>query len=334
MGGMYLPTAGDVHVNTPLTNISLAFLQDPAEFVAARAFPIVPVNKQSDRYYVLSKADFYRDDMQLREAGGEAATSGYRLDNTPNYFCNPWALKKPVPDQIRANADAVLNMDMDATYFLTQKALIRREKVWAANAFATSKWATDITGTASAGSVDSTHVLQWNDPSSTPIEDIRTGKLAIKQNTGYPANVLVVSEPVWAKLQDHPDIVDRVKAGQTPGGPAMVTRQAVAAILELEELLVMGAVENTAAENQTGVFSFIGGKSALLMHRTPRPGLMVPTAGYTFAWTGLFGAGAEGNRIKRYRWEILSSDMIECEMAFDIKVTATDLGYFFASVIA
>lgn len=332
MGGFYLPTAGDVHVNTPLTNISLAYLQEPTEFVAARAFPIIPVNKQSDRYYVLSKADFFRDEMQLREAGGEAATSGYRVDNTPNYFCNPWALKKPVPDQIRANADAVLNMDMDATFFLTQKALIRREKVWATNAFAASIWGTDVTGVSAAPT--STQFLQWNDPLSTPIEDIRTGKLTIKQNTGYQANILVVSEAVWAKIQDHPDIVDRVKAGQTPGGPAMVTRQAVAAILELDELLVMGAVENTAKENQTGSFSFIGGKSALLMHRTPRPGLMVPTAGYTFAWSGLFGAGAEGNRIKRYRWEILASDMIECEMAFDIKVTATDLGYFFATAIA
>ena len=333
MGGMYLPSPGDVHVNTPLTNISVAFLQDAKEFVAAQAFPIIPVNKQSDRYYVYKIEDFYRDEMQQREAGTPAETSGYRLDNTPNYFCNPYALSKPVADQIRANADAVLNMDMDATYFLTQKALIRREKIWAANAFTTGKWGTDLTGVAS-GAVAGTSFLQWNDPSSTPIEDIRSGKLAIKQNTGYPANVLVLSEPVWAKLQDHPDIVDRVKAGQTPGGPAMVTRKAVAAVLELDEILIMGAVENTANEGQTGVFSFIGGKSALLMHRTPRPGLLVPTAGYIFAWTGLFGTGAEGNRIKRYRWEIIASDIIECEMALDIKQVSSALGYFFTSAVA
>ncbi len=333
MGAIYLPTPGDVHVNTPLTNVSIMFLQDPSEFVAVRAFPVIPVNKQSDRYYVYNQADFYRDEMQIRGVGTEAAESGYRVDNTPNYFAEPWALKKPVPDQVRANADAVLNMDMDATFFLTQKALIKREKVWAANAFTTGKWAKDVSGVA-AGPVAGTSFLQWNDPSSTPIEDIRSGKLFIKQNTGMPANLLTLSEPVWAILQDHPDIVDRVKAGQTPNGPAMVTRQAVAAILELDEILVMGAVENTAKEGQTGVFSFIGGKAALLSHRTSRPGLMIPTAGYTFAWTGLYGAGAEGNRIKRYRWEIVASDMIECEMAFDIKVIATSLGYFFTTAVA
>jgi hypothetical protein len=332
MGGFFLPTPGDVHVNTPLTNISVMFLQEADQFIAPRAFPIIPVNKQSDRYYVYKQEDFYRDDMQIRGSGAEAATSGFRVDNTPNYFAEPYALKKPVPDQVRANADAVLNMDMDATYFLTQKSMIRREKVWGANAFTTGKWGTDVTGVSAAPGGG--QFLQWNDPSSTPVENIRAGKLKIKQNTGMQANVLVLSEPVWAILQDHPDIVDRVKAGQTPGGPAMVTRNAVAAILELDEILIMGAVENTAAEGQTGVFSFIGGKGALLMHRTPRPGLMVPTGGYTFAWTGLFGTGAEGMRIKRYRWEIISSDLIEAEMAFDIKIISSVLGYFFATAVA
>jgi hypothetical protein len=332
MGGFYMPTPGDVHVNTPLTNISVGWVQEATDFIATRAFPIIPVSKQGDRYYVYKQEDFYRDQMQIRGAGAEAATIGYGLDNTPTYFAEPYALNKPVPDQVRANADAVLNMDMDATFFLTQLALIKREKIFGTNAFTTGKWGKDVTGVASG--VSANQFLQWNDPSSTPIEDIRVGKLYVKQNTGYQANVLVLSEPVWAKLQDHPDIVDRVKAGQTPGGPAMVTRQAVAAILELDELLVMGAVENTAPQGQTGTFNFIGGKSALLIHRTKRAGLMVPTAGYTFAWTGLFGASAEGNRIKRYRWEIKSSDMIECEMAIDMKIIATNLGYFFATAVA
>jgi len=45
------PTARDVHVNAPLTNISIAFLQTQDSFVASRVFPSIPVTKQSDRYY-------------------------------------------------------------------------------------------------------------------------------------------------------------------------------------------------------------------------------------------------------------------------------------------
>ena len=236
--------------------------------------------------------------MQKRAPGTPAASAAYRLDNTPTYFCDVWAESKPIPDQLRGNADAVLNMDRDATEFLSQQALIRREKIFAANLFAAGKWGTDVAGKAAAPGAG--EFLQWNDGASSPIEDIRTGKLAIKQATGYPANTLVISEPVWLKLVDHPDLVDRVKYGQTNGGPARITREALAAILEIDRILVMGSIENTADEGLAASHSFIGGKNALLCHVAPNPGLLTPSAAYTFGWTGYLGAGNEGNRIKRY----------------------------------
>ncbi len=329
---MYTPTPGDVHVNTPLTQISIAYLQQQDQFVAAQICPVIPVEKQSDRYYVYNRGDFFRDQMQKRAPGTPAASTGYRLDNTPTYFADVWAEAKPIPDQLRGNADAVLNMDRDATEFLTQQALIRREKIFAGNLFTTGKWKTDMVG--QAANPGAGQFLQWNDGASTPIEDVRAGKLAIKQATGYPANTLVISEPVWLKLVDHPDLVDRVKYGQTNGGPARITREALAAIVEIDRILVMGAIENTAGEGATDSHSFIGGKNALLAHVAPSPGLLTPSAAYTFGWTGYLGAGNEGNRVKRYRWEIIASDIVEIEMAFDIKLVASELGYFFSGAIA
>ena len=57
------PTASDVHVNTPLTMISIAFLQDQSEFIADQCFPTVPVQKQSDRFYVYDKDAWFRSDL-------------------------------------------------------------------------------------------------------------------------------------------------------------------------------------------------------------------------------------------------------------------------------
>jgi hypothetical protein len=139
---------------------------------------------------------------------------------------------------------------------------------------------------------------------------------------------------VWLKLVDHPDLVDRVKYGQTNGGPARITREALAAILEIDRILVMGSIENTAGEGAAATHSFIGGKNALLCNVAPNPGLLTPSAAYTFGWTGYLGAGNEGNRIKRYRWEIIAGDIVEIEMSFDIKLIATELGYFFKDATA
>ncbi len=46
------PTPQGVHRDAILTNISIAYIQSHANFISDKVFPIVPVQKQSDRYYV------------------------------------------------------------------------------------------------------------------------------------------------------------------------------------------------------------------------------------------------------------------------------------------
>jgi len=97
---------------------------------------------------------------------------------------------------------------------------------------------------------------------------------------------------------------------------------------------VASAIKNTAAKGQTAAHSYIAGKAAALFYVPPAPGLMTPSAGYTFAWTGFAGAGGEGQRIKRFRLERIESDRVEGQMAYDHKKVAADLGYFFNTIIA
>lgn len=326
------PTPGDVHVNAPLTNISIAFLQNASDFVASRVFPNIPVSKQSDRYYVYNRGDFNRDEMTERAPGTESAGSGYSLDNTPTYFATRYSIHKDIPDEVRANADAVLNPDREATAFVSHKALIKREKLFVANYFTTGKWATDITGVASAPSAG--QVLQWSAANSDPIKNVRDAKRTIRENTGYEPNKLVLGRAVYDTLLDHPSIIDRIKYGQTAPGAAMTSAQILAQLLGVDEVLVMNSIENTAKEGQTAAHSFIGGKRALLCHSATSPGLMTPTAGYTFSWTGFMGAGNEGNRIRQFRLEQLGVDRVEIDMCFDMKMVASDLGFFWNNIVA
>lgn len=317
----YSPTAGDVHVNTPLTNISIAFLQNASNFVASSVFPNIPVSKQGDRYYTYDRGEFNRDEMEKRAPATESAGGGYTLDNTPTYFADVWAFHKDVADQVRANSDSVLAPDREAVEYVTHKALIRREKIFATGFFAASKWTTDNTTANWGGSGTLTD----------PIVDIEDGKNTVLESTGFEPNTLVLGKNVYSALKNNPDVIERVYSGQTPGGPAMGTLQAMMALFEVERILVMKAIENTAKEGQTNVHSFIGGDNALLCYVAPSPGLMTPSAGYTFSWTGMLGGGAEGNRIKRFRMENLEADRVEIQMAFDQKLVAADLGYFFST---
>lgn len=318
------PGRGDGHVNRPLTNISIAFMQSAEDFIADRVFPNVPVSKQSDRYFLFDRGEMNRDTMVKRAPATEAPAMVYTVDNTPSYSCDIWNLAKDIDDAVRANYDAPLNPDREATEILTQQAMIKREVEWSSTFFTTSVWTTD-------------KVIsdKWDAVSgSDPIGDVRTGKRVVKQSTGFMPNKLVCTRTVYDVLVDHPDIVGRLDRGQTPGGPAMTNRQQLAALFELDEVLVMDGIKNTANKGATAVHAFIGGSDgALLVYAAPRPGLMVPSGGYTFSWTGYLGASQNGTRVKRFRMEPQGADRVQIEQAFDHKLISADLGYYFSDVL-
>ena len=317
------PTPGDVHVNRPLTTVSVHWIQKQIRYIAGRVFPVVPVVKQSDLYFVFSRADWLRAMAEKRAPSTESAGGGFTI-STANYAADVWGFHKDVSDQIRANADNPLNPDRSGVAFATQACMTRREVNWAAKYFTTGIWTGSTTAT------DITPATLWDVSTSTPIQDIRAEIYSVLSKTGFKPNKLVLGAKTWQVLQDNPDVVDRIKAGQTPGGPALVNLAMLAKTLELEEVMVSEAVRNTGPEGGTESTGFIAGANdALLLYVTDGPDLEAPSAGYTFAWTGLFGAGAAGNRIKKFRMESLSSDRVECEMAFDQKVVAAELGVFF-----
>jgi hypothetical protein len=324
------PGLGDVHVDRPLTNISLAFMQSAEGFVADKVFPQVPVQKQSDKYYTYDRGMFNRDEMELRAPGTESAGATYKISQD-SYSADLWALHVNIADQVRANADSPLSPDREGTEFLTLKALIRRERAWAARYFVNSVWGTSVTGVSSAPGAS--QVQQWNEAASTPIENLRLAIRTVHESTGFRPNTLTLGRVVFDTLLDHPDLVGRIDRGQTTG-PALVARQTMAALFEVDNVYVMDAISNTAREGATNAHSFIGGKHALVTYRPASPGLMTPSAGYTFTWQGLLGGGVLGSRISRFRMEHLKSDRLEIEQAFDQKLVASELGYFFNTVVA
>jgi hypothetical protein len=315
---MAQPTAGDVHVNQPLTNISVAYAQSETNFIASQVFPVVPVDFQTNSYYVYTKNDWFRDEAALRAPATESVGSGYNLSTT-SYACKVWSFHKDIDDQTRANSDSMLDQDRSATKLVTQRLLVRRERQWAADHFVASKWGTDVTP-----------ANLWSDyAASDPISDVDTGRRAILASTGFEPNTLVLGYDTYLKLKNHPDLISRLAVT----GLKTLTTALLGELFEIPRVLVCKAVYATNVELETAAYSFIQGKHALLCYVNPQPELEMPSAGYTFAWRGLTGS-QDGLRIKSFRMENIASDRIEGEMAIDAKIVASDLGYFFNGAVA
>lgn len=317
------PTPGALHVNRPLTDVSVAYLQDAKKYVADRVFPRISVAKQSDTIATYNQGDFLRDEVEKRAAGSASVRIGYRTGST-SYVCDEWDAEQAIDDQVVANADAPFSPTMDAAKFLTQKMLIKREVEFVTNFFSTGNiW----TGSSDAADlVSGTDFVAWSNAASTPIEDVHNQQSRIEGKNGYLPNKMVITRQGWFDLKNHPDIVDRVKHVSKDS----ITTDIVANLFGLDEVLVAAAVRNTAAEGNAHSGSYIAGDNALLVYAPPAPSLMTPSGGYTFVWSGLMGS-QEGQAIDTYREDKSKSDIVRITAAWAQKRIAPTLGVLFTN---
>lgn len=325
-----MPTKQQAHIDRALTNISVAYLQEESAFIAHRVFPAIPVKKQSDVYFKYDKGDFFRDEARVRSGASESAGGEYNVEADTPYYCKVHAFHKDVTEQDRANYDDPLDADVDATDFVSQKMLIRREVEWTNKYFVPGVWTTEITGKAASPAGD-TEVLQFDKVGSDPIGIVAKAIVKMASQTGYRPNTIAMTPAVFYALKNHEEILDRIKYTQK----GIVTSDLLATLFEVENIYVAWSVVNSATQGAEDDIDFVMGNHMLLAYVNPRPALKKPSAGYLFAWTGLKGAGALGNRIVRLPMDMLGigTERIEGEIAFDAKVIAQDLGVFFKDIV-
>lgn len=325
------PSRAQVHIDSGLTNISIAYIQNQDNFVADKVFPIVDVMHASDEYFVFNMGDFNRDEAKDRAPATESAGGDFGL-TTDTYSIKVKAFHKDVAWQTSKNAD--FDLERAATEYVTQKMLIAKEKQFVSSYMTTGVWGYQRTG-GTSGSLASGEVVRWSDyANSDPIGDVENAAEAIQAKTGFRPNKMVMGRRVYNKLKNHPDLIDRINGGATTDKPAMVVRALMAQIFEVDEILVLDAIENTAKEGQTATTDFIGGKNVLLAYAAPSPSLMAPSAGYMFSWNGYLEGVKNGVAITKMEVPLAKADRIEGEIARVAKLVAADMGSYFSAIVA
>lgn len=329
------PTFQDVHINAPLTNISVAYLQGDTDYIADKVFPVVPVPKASNIFWTYSRGDFFRDEAAVRVDGTESVGAGYGLTQT-TYNCNAYALHKDIGPMVRANQDNPLDGDRDATIFLTQRLAITRERQFVSQFFKTGIW----TGSTTAG--DITPNPKWDAANSTPVEDIEAQYFNVKKLTAFYPNRLVLGVNTYKALKNHDEFLQRIKYTER----GIITPDVMAAVLAPPsqpespnsefKVYVASAVYNSAHEGAADAMGFSAtATDALLCYAAPAPALQTPSAGYIFTWTPIAGYTAQ---VKSFGMPWLGTDAngrpttrIEAESSWDQKQVAADLGVYFSA---
>lgn len=297
-------TTQNVHFDRPLTNISIAYRNEA--YVGLQVFAGVNVQKISDRFFTYNRGDWLRREVAVRAPGTRAARAFFGVANS-TYSCVERALATNVPDQVQDNSDAPLDPLANAATFVTDQILLEQEFDVAADVFGTA-WAASATPSAS-----------WSASNSTPIRDVATAKATIVAAIGREANTGVMGRGLWTHVSNNDEILDRIRYMAGPNDPAIATATAVAALFQLQRLLIGSAIYNSANEGATDSIGHVWGNHMWVGFVAPNPSLMTPSAGYTFEY--------EGRKINRYYEDQERNTVIECLASWDTKVVATDAGY-------
>jgi hypothetical protein len=311
-----MPETKSLHVDAVLTDLSIRYKNE--QMIWPALMPAVKVSKRSDKFFVYKKEDSYRlaDDAVAPRSMPNEITWGLLEDN---YSVKDHALGDWLPQEVIDNADNPLQPEADTVDFLNMLLDVTQEKRVADIVFSAPVYPTEnkvaLSGTA-----------QWGGAADDPIGDV----MKAVEGCFLRANTLVFGAEAWSKFRQLPEVIDAVKSAARPaGGSGYATAPEVAALFEVEQVLVGRARYITSKEGQTPSYTRLWGKHCAALHTAKNPGVRSITFGLTFC-----EMLREVQREFDAKRGVKGAHYLKVAWNSDEKVIAPELGYLIQNAIA
>lgn len=325
-----MPTLNDIHIDKPMTQISIAYR--PTNF-AITQMPAVNVEKESDKYFIYSQADWMRNEADLIPDGGVGPEINYSV-SAGSYLCLPYGATTWVSDRERRNSDNPLQPDIDASIFVTDKALLKAEIIMKTAVFTATSWIAahrkTLVGTE-----------QWDDfAGSTPIADVNTAKQTIETKIGKNGEefTVIMGRTVFYALQTHPDIQDFMAATERK----VVTTDLLAQAFGVKKVLAPAVSYNSAAEGATAVYSNVWDDKVWIGYIPDAPSLRTPAGFYIMSFNpsglptlpGTLFTFVERVRQDRNNGHLNNRDGFRGSVNMTCEITSDVAGYLLSDVLS
>lgn len=289
-----------------LTQVAIEF--QPTGFVADRVLPVIPVVFESAGFYTFDDSNFSIPEMK-RNPRGVYKEIDFGA-STDTYKAEEYGIAARIDDRERRNSPGPLNLDVSKTRRITNAALLNRER----------RVASLVTNTANV-TQNTTLVgaAQWSDLTSDPSTVARTARTTIRQKTGVNPNKLTLGSEVYEALRIHPKVIDFMDGGRA-------TVADLAEYFEVDEVIVAGAVYNSAKEGQATVLADLWGKDALFHFQSPIVSADEPSFGYQF----------EAAKLTIFRWRDVpvNCDVLRINEIRAEKIASIKLAYLVKAAVA
>ena len=325
-----MPTKAQYGVPAPyLTNYSLAMVPNEM-FVAPSVLPWAPVPDESFRYTDFDDGAFVPSGAAAGEQSGlrnlgstyQQVTFGF---GNGSGLCKEYGFEATMDKrEPRMGRAAGVDVQQANSILVRQQFMTAWEIRAATLLFNTTTFASQYEALGTTGA-------RWDnalsDPADQAIKAKRLTRRAASANQGGAKWCCLVGEEVHDALKTNPAIISRiVNTSKVVAGN--VTDAEIQAYLDVDEYYHAGAIYNSVGD--TGAGSLTGadvwGKYALFFWKSPTPGRMLPSLGYTF--------GTEQYMVEQYTDDTRRSDVIRGRGVQLEKVVNVGAAYLYSTVIS
>ncbi len=284
-----------IHVARLESDWSLAYRQEPSNFVADQWFPMIGVQQIAGLYPKWAMENAFTNKAGTWRPGTIPPQGELKMDTPGTYACQRYAFEMSLAADLPYVADPAYNIEMATTQMVTDVLQLNKEIILADNYFKTGVWGIDITGvntgeTWTPGEVTTGETFRrFNDADSDPIGLFKDSKLAIKQACGVNPNTVVMGEQVYEALRINPQLISLYRNPQgAEKVPTKLNEQMIAQALDIDKVIVARAMKNTAAPGDTVALDWIFGKSLWYGYVTT-PGPLKTIAGMNLSFNDPLG---------------------------------------------
>lgn len=320
-----------VHVDEFLTSFAISYATEQ-NYIADKIFPVLNVEKQSDKYYVFDAAEENREySAAVKKAAPRTRPNNLEVtQSNDSYFAELYFLGFDMEVQTEANEDAILRSRQRKAKRVMDNMLKKRDRDFIDTFLKTGVWGEDLAGT--------TDFTKWSDAANaTPINDVMKWKEDFEiRNYNMKANKVLMTKDIKRHLLQSEQILGRINGGATVANPAMVNDAIIASIFEVDEIVYADAISNQANPGQAENAARMVSDRLLLCHTPSDVDAETPASGMIFAWNAVPGFDW-GITMESFTGDYLAaqgiSEEVQAKMSYDMKVTGSKLGTYVEDLI-
>lgn len=233
-----MPRPQDYHIDAALSQYAITEFGRGGAFIQDQVYPVVDVNKESDKYNIYPAPEIRTGDVETLRAAGDPAKEIDWKPTTATYTANEHALRRFVSDRVYNNADNPTKINMR-----TVDKLIHKLKLGTESRIKTTLMSTTYITNYSTPSV------KWDASSGTIVieKNIDTAKEAVVTQCGHEPNVIVIPPAVAKIAKRDSTIRELIKYTQNN---LLINGDLPPTMFNLN-VIIPGAINNTANPAQT-----------------------------------------------------------------------------------